>query len=125
MSSHSECVQVVQHAKSLPLCRAVYLHVITHNHVAIAFYHSLQFQCVRHLPQFYFIRGDRAPTQDQNYYDALMFVLYVNQGRAPFSFLDAFVEIREALEKGCSQLMRWCGVHSKGTVQSKRSRIHD
>ena len=57
--------QVTEYARTLPLCRAVYLHVITSNEPAIAFYRRLSFQCVRCLPQFYYIHGDCAPVPDQ------------------------------------------------------------
>eukprot|EP00976_Prorocentrum_cordatum_P071127 1180197-Prorocentrum_minimum.AAC.2 len=84
--------QVIRHATSTPCCRAVYLHVITSNHSAIRFYDRFQFEYVRHMPQFYFIPSDRAPQPGQLYYDALLFVLYVNKGRPPFSLLGTFVQ---------------------------------
>lgn len=56
---------MLEYARALPLCRAVYLHVLTTNQCAINFYRRLAFECVRCLPQFYYIHGHSAPVTDQ------------------------------------------------------------
>jgi ribosomal protein S18 acetylase RimI-like enzyme len=69
--------QVVQYASAMPLCKAVFLHVIEYNTGAIMFYKRNRFQCIRRLVSFYQINS-------QNY-DAFLYVYYVNGGSPPYS----------------------------------------
>ncbi|XP_058085642.1 histone acetyltransferase MCC1 [Magnolia sinica] len=72
--------EVIKYAASMPVCRAVYLHVISYNDPAIHFYKKMQFKCLRRLSNFYYIKG--------RHYDSFLFVYYVNGGRSTCSPLD-------------------------------------
>jgi len=48
-------------AEAEPRCGCVYLHVITHNHAAIAFYERAGFEPVREIPNYYQIDGEDFP----------------------------------------------------------------
>ncbi|KAE8691114.1 putative EXORDIUM like 2 [Hibiscus syriacus] len=69
--------EVIKYASSIPVCCAVYLHVISYNNPAIHFYTRMSFKCVRRLHGFYLIRGQ--------HYDSYMFVYYINGGHSPCS----------------------------------------
>ena len=63
-------------------CKAVYLHVLATNHIAIRFYERRRFKAHSFLPYYYSIQGKPR--------DAYLYVLYVNGGKAPWSFLYPF-----------------------------------
>lgn len=69
--------EVTRYAKTIPTCRAAYLHVISYNTPAMYLYKKMSFTCVRRLYGFYVIHGQ--------HYDAYLFVYYVNGGRSPCS----------------------------------------
>lgn len=69
--------EVTRYAKTIPTCRAAYLHVISYNTPAMYLYKKMSFTCVRRLYGFYLIHGQ--------HYDAYLFVYYVNGGRSPCS----------------------------------------
>ena len=69
--------EVIKYASSIPVCRAVYLHVISYNNPAIHVYKKMLFKCVRRLHGFYLINGQ--------HYDSYLFVYYVNGSRSPCS----------------------------------------
>ena len=71
--------KVTEYAASCPLCRGVYLHVISYNHSAILLYKKKLFKCLRRLPRFYVIGGAE--------YDAFVFVHYCNGGKQQSSSL--------------------------------------
>lgn len=71
--------EVVEYAASIASCRAVYLHVISYNKTAILFYEKNAFHALRKLRNFYYINGQ--------YYDAYLYVFYVNGGRPPCTAL--------------------------------------
>jgi hypothetical protein len=48
-----------------PTCRLLYLHVITHNDAALAFYARQQFSLRKHERSFYIIKGELAPVPGQ------------------------------------------------------------
>ncbi|XWS65063.1 hypothetical protein CRYUN_Cryun05aG0058900 [Craigia yunnanensis] len=48
-------LEVIKYASSNPVCRAVYLHVISYNNPAIHLYKKMLFKCVRRLHGFYLI----------------------------------------------------------------------
>jgi len=72
--------EVIHYASRISTCRAVYLHVISYNQSAIHFYQKNMFHCLRRLHNFYCIEG--------RYYDAYLYVYYVNGGRSPCSAVD-------------------------------------
>ncbi|RAL46937.1 hypothetical protein DM860_016571 [Cuscuta australis] len=72
--------EVIKYASSIPTCQAVYLHVISYNEPAIFLYQKMSFKCERKLHSFYLIEG--------HYYDAFLFIYYVNCGRSPCSPLE-------------------------------------
>jgi ribosomal protein S18 acetylase RimI-like enzyme len=69
--------EVIHYASRISTCRAVYLHVISYNQSAIHFYQKNMFHCLRRLHNFYCIEG--------RFYDAYLYVYYVNGGRSPCS----------------------------------------
>ncbi|KAE8684704.1 Histone acetyltransferase MCC1 [Hibiscus syriacus] len=71
--------EVIKYASSIPVCRAVYLHVISYNNPAIHLYQKMSFKCMRRLHGFYLINGQ--------HYDSYLFVYvyYVNGSRSPCS----------------------------------------
>lgn len=69
--------EVIKYASSITSCRAVYLHVIAYNQVAIHFYQKMLFKLERKLSKFYYING--------HHYDSFLFVYYINGGRSPCS----------------------------------------
>ena len=56
-------------------CKAIYLHVLTNNQPAIAFYHKFKFQRYCRIRNFYTVNN--LPQ------DGYLYVLYVNNGQAP------------------------------------------
>ncbi|KAF8380730.1 hypothetical protein HHK36_028220 [Tetracentron sinense] len=83
--------EVIKYASSIPTCRAVYLHVIAYNDPAIHFYKKMLFDCVRMLPNFYYINGQ--------HYDSYLFVYHVNGGRYPCSPLDIVTAVATYLKR--------------------------
>ena len=98
--------RVVAECTASPACRLVYLHVITHNEAALAFYARHHFRLLRHERRFYVIRGPLAPVPGQEYYDAYALCLYINGGRPPASVLPQVVgsALRALLHGGAG----WC-----------------
>ncbi|EFJ25516.1 hypothetical protein SELMODRAFT_413610 [Selaginella moellendorffii] len=78
--------QVIEYARRISSCRAVYLHVIAYNRAAINFYQKNTFRCLRRLSKFYHING--------HHYDAYLYIYYVNGGRPPCSALYPFFSPR-------------------------------
>ena len=73
------------YASSIPTCRAVYLHVITYNTVAIEFYTRKNFVYVKRLSNFYFLKPERSPYPGRTLYDAFLYAYYINGGRPPLT----------------------------------------
>lgn len=84
--------EALAQAQASSLCCLVYLHVLTSNDTALAFYNSRQFRNVRReekcvalypsslahsLGSFYVIRGSRAPTPGLEQYDAYALCRYL------------------------------------------------
>ncbi|XP_074320452.1 histone acetyltransferase MCC1 isoform X2 [Silene latifolia] len=94
--------EVTRYARTIPTCRAVYLHVISYNNPAIFLYNKLSFKCVRRLHGFYLI--------DSQHYDAYLFVYYVNGGHSPCSPLELAVcvvnYLRTSLKSVTARLWR-------------------
>lgn len=84
--------EVTRYARTIPTCRAVYLHVISYNTPAIYLYKKMSFDCVRRLYGFYLIEGQ--------HYDAYLFVYYVNGGRSPCSPLEIAIGVVNYLKTG-------------------------
>lgn len=61
-------------------CKAVYLHVLTTNFVALRFYERHKFRLFRYMPCYYAING-----YHKNGY---LYVLYINGGQPPWTFSD-------------------------------------
>lgn len=61
-------------------CKAVYLHVLTTNLIAIHFYERRNFRIHSCLPFYYSIQGTAC--------DGYSYVLYINGGRPPSTFID-------------------------------------
>jgi ribosomal protein S18 acetylase RimI-like enzyme len=59
------CASRRTHAQARPTCRLLYLHVITHNDAALAFYARHQFRLRKHERSFYVIKGELAPVPGQ------------------------------------------------------------
>jgi hypothetical protein len=59
-------------------CKAVYLHVLTTNYVALRFYERHKFRLFRYMPCYYAIKG-----RQKNGY---LYVLYINGGKPPWTF---------------------------------------
>lgn len=62
-------------------CKAVYLHVLTTNFAAMQFYEKRRFTQFRYLPLYYAIKGTHR--------DGFSYVLYINGGEPPWTFIDA------------------------------------
>ncbi|KAI8540594.1 hypothetical protein RHMOL_Rhmol09G0275600 [Rhododendron molle] len=73
--------EVIKYVSSIPMCQAVYLHVISHNNPAFHLYQKMSFECFRRLHGFYLINGQ--------HYDSFLFVFYLNGGQSPCSPLIA------------------------------------
>lgn len=71
--------RVVDHARGIPWCQGVFLHVVAYNTPAIRFYSRLNFVCLRRAPSFYSLEG--------RLYDAYVFVLFMNGGQPPSASL--------------------------------------
>ena len=65
-------------------CKAVYLHVLTTNQVAINFYERRQFKKFMYLPLYYTINGSAK--------DGYAYVLYINGGQPPWNVLSPFID---------------------------------
>ncbi|KAK6289327.1 hypothetical protein POUND7_000868 [Theobroma cacao] len=84
--------KVIKYASSIPVCRAIYLHVISYNNPAIHLYKKMSFKCVRMLHGFYLINGQ--------HYDSYLFVYYVNGGRSPCSPLELVTVVVSCMKSG-------------------------
>ncbi|KAF7146940.1 hypothetical protein RHSIM_Rhsim03G0222800 [Rhododendron simsii] len=84
--------EVIKYASTIPMCRAVYLHVISYNNPAIYLYQKMNFQCVRRLHGFYFINGQ--------HYDSFLFIYYINGGRSPCSPLELATAMATYVKSG-------------------------
>ncbi|XWS58726.1 hypothetical protein CRYUN_Cryun08bG0059400 [Craigia yunnanensis] len=84
--------KVIKYASSIPVCRGVYLHVISYNNPAIHLYRKMSFKCVRRLHGFYFFNGQ--------HYDSYLFVYYVNGGRSPCSPLELVTVVVSYMKTG-------------------------
>lgn len=66
------------HARAMSMrCRSVFLHVISYNSAAIAFYTRKGFSCAGHLPAFYFINSGRQIDPARTTYDALLYFRHI------------------------------------------------
>ncbi|XP_022743840.1 histone acetyltransferase MCC1-like [Durio zibethinus] len=72
--------EVMKYALSIPVCHAVYLHVISYNNPAIHLYKKMSFKCVRRVHGFYSINCQ--------HYDSYLFVYHVNGSRSCCSSLE-------------------------------------
>ncbi|XP_069123321.1 N-alpha-acetyltransferase 60-like [Argopecten irradians] len=72
-------------------CKAVYLHVLATNLIAIRFYEKRRFQAHSFLPYYYSIQGKPR--------DGYLYVLYVNGGKPPWSFIDYLVNCGVMMSK--------------------------
>nr|KJB26734.1 hypothetical protein B456_004G256900 [Gossypium raimondii] len=88
--------EVIKYASSIPVCRAVYLHVISYNNPAIHLYTKMSFNCIRRLHGFYLINGQ--------HYDSYLFVYYVNGGRSPCSPLELVTVIVRCMKTGLKSM---------------------
>ncbi|XVF42901.1 hypothetical protein PTKIN_Ptkin01aG0403100 [Pterospermum kingtungense] len=84
--------EVIKYASSIPVCRAVYLHVISYNNPAIHLYKKMSFKCVRRLHGFYLINGQ--------HYDSYLFVYYVNGSRSSCSPLELVTVVVSCMKTG-------------------------
>ncbi len=66
-------------------CKAIYLHVMCSNLVAINFYEKRNFEQRVYLPNYYTINGQL--------HDGYCYVLYMNNGRPPWSITYPFVKL--------------------------------
>ncbi|XVF30505.1 hypothetical protein REPUB_Repub16aG0063900 [Reevesia pubescens] len=89
--------EVIKYATSIPVCRAVYLHVISYNNPAIHLYQKMSFKCVQRLHGFYLINGQ--------HYDSYLFVYYVNGGRSPCSPLELVTIVVSCMKSGLKYLV--------------------
>ena len=64
-------------------CKAIYLHVLTTNTTAIRFYERRNFHVHSCLPFYYSIKGIA--------YDGFSYVLYINGGQPPSTFIYPFI----------------------------------
>ncbi|KNA20481.1 hypothetical protein SOVF_052020 isoform A [Spinacia oleracea] len=126
--------EVIRYAKTIPTCRAAYLHVISYNTPAIYLYKRMSFACVRRLYGFYIIEGQ--------HYDAYLFVYYVNGGRSPCSPLEIVIGavnyVKTSLNSVAGRMWRYderkpwrwtkckekCGVTTTPS-QSKRNLVNE
>ncbi|CEL92276.1 unnamed protein product [Vitrella brassicaformis CCMP3155] len=71
-------LRTLQHYRqSEPAIKAIYLHVVTYNKAAIRLYESLQFQQLKHIPEFYQLLGKM--------YDSYLYACYINGGMPPLA----------------------------------------
>nr|CAB3264181.1 N-alpha-acetyltransferase 60-like [Phallusia mammillata] len=82
------------------LVKAVYLHVLTTNLVAIKFYQGHNFKLLHYLPSYYMING--LPN------DGYSYVLYINGGKSKTNCMDYFTAVIKFL-----QWLRFCHVPKK------------
>jgi GNAT superfamily N-acetyltransferase len=75
---------LISYLKAETDCKAIYLHVLCSNQVAIRFYEKRHFQQRIYLPNYYTIKGQ---LQDGHCY-----VLYMNNGQPPCTLADCFKE---------------------------------
>lgn len=87
--------QLTPHAQADHRCLLLYLHVITYNDAALAFYARHGFQMLRRENQFYVIR--------QEHYDAFALGVYLNGGSAPSTASTAV----SALHAAAAAALRW------------------
>ena len=87
--------QLTPHAQADHRCLLLYLHVITYNDAALAFYARHGFQMLRRENQFYVIR--------QEHYDAFALGVYLNDGSAPSTASTAV----SALHAAAAAALRW------------------
>ncbi|KAJ8319338.1 hypothetical protein KUTeg_004429 [Tegillarca granosa] len=66
-------------------CKALYLHVLSSNQIAIKFYEKRRFQAHSFLPYYYSIQGKPR--------DGYLYVLYVNGGKPPWSPLYPLLQV--------------------------------
>ena len=64
-------------------CKAIYLHVLCSNKVAINFYEKRDFEQRIYLPNYYTINGQL--------HDGFCYVLYMNNGQPPWTIIYPFV----------------------------------
>lgn len=64
-------------------CKAIYLHVLCSNTVALKFYEKRNFQKRLYLPNYYTIKGQLQ--------DGYCYVLYMNNGEPPWTFKYPFL----------------------------------
>lgn len=72
-------------------CKAIYLHVLSSNKSAINFYEKQRFSRHCFLPFYYSIRGVAS--------DGYTYVLYINGGQPPWSFIDYIKQFGSVLAK--------------------------
>ncbi|XP_025099383.1 N-alpha-acetyltransferase 60-like [Pomacea canaliculata] len=72
-------------------CKAVYLHVLATNTVAIRFYERRNFRPHSFLPFYYSIQGKPR--------DGYSYVLYINGGQPPWSFIDYIAHCGSLISK--------------------------
>eukprot|EP00249_Psilotum_nudum_P014880 c25047_g1_i1 orf=419-1354(-) len=109
--------EVIKYASTIPICKAVYLHVISYNQPAINFYKKNSFQCLRKLHSFYFING--------HHYDAYLYIYYVNGGRPPCLALDFLLSMSSYLWNVCTSISGrffWTREVKKATRWQKKQR---
>jgi len=78
---------LIKHLTTSPstqTCKALYLHVLTTNLVAISFYERRKFRKHMYLPLYYSINGSAK--------DGYSYVLYINGGQPPWNLLQPFCE---------------------------------
>ncbi|KAL3877874.1 hypothetical protein ACJMK2_035518 [Sinanodonta woodiana] len=107
-------------SKECQNCKAVYLHVLSSNIVAISFYEGRNFTVHSYLPYYYTIQGKPK--------DGYSYVLYINDGKPPWSILDYISHCGSLLTKlqPCAlprQIMRMvqrlvCRMLSSGSTDS-------
>lgn len=61
-------------------CKAVYLHVLTTNYVALRFYERHKFRLFRYMPCYYAIKGHQK--------NGYLYILYINGGKPPWTVSD-------------------------------------
>ncbi|KAK8541837.1 hypothetical protein V6N13_137577 [Hibiscus sabdariffa] len=101
--------EVIKYASSIPVCRAVYLHVISYNNPAIHLYKKMSFKCVRRLHGFYLINGQ--------HYDSYLFVYYVNGSRSPCSPLVLVTFIFTCMKTGLKSMAAKLRKNEEKTVK--------
>ncbi len=76
---------LLNYLNSLTDCKAIYLHVMCSNKVAINFYEKKNFEQRVYLPNYYTINGQL--------HDGYCYVLYMNNGQPPWSMTYPFLKI--------------------------------